>query len=48
MAKQCNDIKKFKTAEASTKAWFKTRNLLDRFNNIEFLKTDTSDQIFGR
>ena len=34
MAKPCNDNKKFSTAEASTKAHFRTAGLLDRYLNI--------------
>lgn len=34
MAKNCKDSENFTTAEASTKAWFRTNGLLDRFLKI--------------
>jgi len=34
MAKNCRDTEKFTTAEASTKAWFRTNGLLDKFLRI--------------
>lgn len=30
----CNDSKKFKTSEASTKAWLRTKGIIDKFLNI--------------
>ena len=42
----CNDKKKFKTSEASTKSWLRTNGIIDEFLKNEFVTFHCEDWVY--